>query len=104
MIGKQITTKSMAHHTITTKIRKEKRLMSDLRFNLERALADSCEMIARISRLSQLRPELTGMSIEEVDEFIKRTAEEMTVKFEKMTLVDVIVDMTIDVLGGGGDA
>lgn len=73
------------------------------RLNSERALADSCEMIARISRLSQLRPEVTGMSIEEVDEFIKRTTEEMTAKFEKMTLVDVIVDMTIDVLKGVGE-
>ena len=75
----------------------------EARLNTERALASSCEMIARISRLSQLRPEITGMSIEEVDEFIKRTAEEMTVKFEKMSLVDLIMDLTIKVVAKGGE-
>lgn len=109
MTGKQITLKSMAHHTITTKIRKEKRMkrmMSDLpdaRLNSERALASSCEMIGRISRLSQISPATTGMSIEEVDEFIKRTTEEVKSKFEKMDLVEVLVDMTIDVLTKGGE-
>lgn len=110
MTGKQVTLKSMAHHTITTKIRKEKRMISDLdarlkdaRLNSERALASSCEMIGRISRLSQISPKTTGMSIEEVDEFIKRTTEEIQTKFEKMTLVEMLVDMTIDVLTKGGE-
>ena len=102
MIGKQITLRSMAHHTITTKIRKERRVMdNNMRIHSEKMLADSCDAIAKLSRLSQLKPELTGMTIEEVDEFIKNTADKLSAKYEKMSVSEIMIEMLDKVFAGG---
>ena len=57
------------------------------------ALEDSCRMIARIARLSQIEPELTGMTIEEVGEFINSMSDKYDTKYSNMGIPELTIDM-----------
>lgn len=57
------------------------------------ALEGSCRMIARIARMSQIEPELTGMTIEEVGEFISSMSYKYDTKYSDMGIGELTIDM-----------
>ena len=57
------------------------------------ALKSSCKMIALIARLSQINPEITGMTIEEVGEFINSMSDKYDTKYSDMSVGELTIDM-----------
>lgn len=57
------------------------------------ALEESCRMIARIARLSQINPEITGMTIEEVGELINSLSDKYDTKYSDMDIPELTIDM-----------
>lgn len=57
------------------------------------ALEGSCRMIAIIARLSQIMPEITGMTIEEVGEFINSMSDKYDTKYSDMGIAGLTIDM-----------
>lgn len=56
-------------------------------------LEESCRMIARVARMSQINPEITGMTIEEVGEFINSMSDKYDTKYSDMGIGELTIDM-----------
>lgn len=57
------------------------------------ALESSCRAIARTARLAQIDPEITGMTIEEVGEFINSMSDKYDTKYSDMGIPELTIDM-----------